>query len=90
MFFIDFLSMAGPGPWEEGGRGKVNLPECSNTPDRVGGFDVKAICFNVWVSRSEATENSGRFLLLVVVYFLVGFYFWQVSGLLFLLAGFYS
>ena len=38
MFFIDFLSMAGPGPWEEGGRGKVNLPECSNTPDRVGGF----------------------------------------------------
>ena len=37
--------MAGPGPWEEGGRGKVNLPECSNTPDRVGGLHALGMDF---------------------------------------------
>jgi len=43
--------LAGLGPWEEGGRGKANLPECSNTHDSVGGERA----------REKAIYNSGSF-----------------------------
>ena len=50
--------MAGPGPWEEGGRGKVNLPECSNTHDRVGGFILDLEFFRPMAITHEKTRSE--------------------------------